>query len=377
VFAGEVVVVLVILVLARRIADAPAEGHKRLDLVGTLLSVVGLGMAVFGVLRSSEWGWINPKPGGPSILGLSPTIVLIIGGLFVVWLFIVWEKRLERKGADPLVEPEILKNHQLSGGLIMFLLQYLLQAGVFFIVPLFLSVVLELTPLETGARLIPLSIALLIAAAGIPKVWPHVSPRRMVRIGVLLLLAGILVLMTGIHLDANAGVVAIPMLLIGLGIGALASQLGAVTVSAVPDDQSSEVGGLQNTATNLGASLGTAFAGSVMIAVLTSSFIAGITNNPDVPASVASQVTVQLSSGAPFISDTALEANLTKAGASQQISTAVLDANRTARIQALDAALGVLGVIAVVALFFTGRIPTRQPGSEEKEPAEPVPSAST
>ena len=64
VFFGEVFFVGIILVLSRKIADAPSEGHHHLDLVSTLLSVVGLGTAVFGVLRSSEWGWITPKPGG-------------------------------------------------------------------------------------------------------------------------------------------------------------------------------------------------------------------------------------------------------------------------------------------------------------------------
>jgi MFS family permease len=90
VFAGEVVLVLLILVLARRIADAPAEERPKLDVVGTVLSALGLGMLVFGVLRSSEWGWIQPKPDGPDWAGLSPTVWLIIGGLFVIWLFSRW-----------------------------------------------------------------------------------------------------------------------------------------------------------------------------------------------------------------------------------------------------------------------------------------------
>ena len=65
VFAGEVVIVLVILLLSRRIADTPAESTAPLDLVGTLLSIVGLGMAVYGILRSSEWGWVGREAGRP------------------------------------------------------------------------------------------------------------------------------------------------------------------------------------------------------------------------------------------------------------------------------------------------------------------------
>ena len=362
VFLGEVIVVLVILVLSRRVADAAPEERRRLDLVGTVLSAAGLGMAVYGILRSSEWGWIQPKPGSQGWLGLSMTFWLIVAGLFVLWLFLRWEHRTIAAGREPLVQPAMFANRQLSGGLLMFGSQFLLQAGVFFVVPLFLSVVLELSAIETGLRIMPLSLSLLVAAIGVPKVWPHASPRRVVRFGIGLLVLGILTLLTGIDLDASAAVVAIPMLLVGLGIGALASQLGAVTVSAVPDEQSGDVGGLQNTATNLGASLGTALAGSVMIAVLTGSFIAGIQQNPDVPAEVSAQASVQLAAGVPFVSDTALEEGMTAAGAPPQVTAAVVAENRAARIEGLDAALGVLAILGMVSLFFSGRIPERPVG---------------
>jgi MFS family permease len=84
VFAGEVVIVLVILVLTRRIADAPVEERPQLDVVGAVLSALGLGALVFGVLRSGEWGWIQPRPDGPSRAGLSPTVWLVLAGLFVI-----------------------------------------------------------------------------------------------------------------------------------------------------------------------------------------------------------------------------------------------------------------------------------------------------
>ena len=121
------------------------------------------------MLRSSEWGWIQPKPGGPAWFDLSPTIWLILIGLFVIWVFFRWEARCESSGKEPLVRPEMLRNRQLSGGLIMFFFQYLVQAGFFFVVPLYLSVCLGLSALATGARLLPLSITLLAAAIGIPK----------------------------------------------------------------------------------------------------------------------------------------------------------------------------------------------------------------
>ena len=310
VFAGEVVLVLAILLLARRIADAPVENRPHLDVVGAVLSALGLGLLVFGVLRSGEWGWIQPKADGPSWAGLSPTVWLSLAGLFVLWVFFRWETRLAARGREPLVRPAMLQNKQLTGGLIMFFFQYLVQAGFFFVVPLYLSVCLGLSALATGVRLLPLSITLLAAALGIPRLFPNVSPRLVVRGGLIALLAGTVVLLGALDKDAGAEIVFVPMLLIGLGIGALASQLGAVTVSAVPDEESPEVGGVQNTMTNLGASLGTALAGSILIATLTSAFLTNIQQSPAIPSQVKSQAQVELAGGVPFVSDADLEAAL-------------------------------------------------------------------
>ncbi len=363
VFAGEVLVVLVILVFLRRIRDTPGT-PSHLDLVGSALSIAGLGMAVFGVLRSSAWGWVKPKPDGPELFGLSPTIWLIVAGLLVVYVFFRWESKLEREDREPLVRPSMLKNSRLVGGLTMFFSQFMVQAGTFFAVPLFLSVVLGLSALDTGIRLLPLSFALLLSAAGIPKLFPRASPRRVVQLGMLAILAGLLVLMSGIEIGAEAGVVTIPMLLLGLGLGALASQLGAVTVSAVPDEESAEVGGLQNTATNLGASLGTALIGSVLIASLTASFIAGVQQNPDIPSEVKAQASTELVGGVPFISDADLTAALDEAGVPPDVANEIVEVNEAARIDALDSAFGIAALLAAGSLFFTGRIPTKPPAAE-------------
>jgi MFS family permease len=366
VFAGEVLVVLVILVLARRITDAPVEQRPQLDVVGAVLSALGLALLVFGVLRSSEWGWIHPKPDGPAWAGLSPTVWLVLLGLLVIWVFFRWEDRRESQGKEPLVRPAMLRNTQLSGGLVMFFFQYLVQAGLFFVVPLFLSVCLGLSALATGARLLPLSVTLLAAAIGIPRLFPTVSPRLVVRSGLLALLAGTVVLLAALDADAGPEIVFVPMLLIGLGIGALASQLGSVTVSAVPDDDSPEVGGVQNTMTNLGASMGTALAGSIMIAAVASSFLANIQQSEAIPSRVKSQAQVELASGVPFVSDADLEAALDEAHVRSNTSDAALDAYRDARIDGLHSALAILAVLALAALFFAQRIPTTQPGGAER-----------
>ena len=373
VFVGEVLVVLVILVLARRAEDAPLDRRPRIDLIGAVLCAAGLGVFVFGVLKSGSWGWVVPKPGAPSWFGTSPVPWLMVAGLLLVWGFVRWEARVLARGKEPMVDPALLRNNkQLAGGLTMFFFQYLLQMGVFFLIPLYLSVALGLSAIATGVRIMPLSITLLAAALGIPRLFPTVRPRLVVRLGVFAMLLGMLVLLAALDVNAGAEIVTGPLLLVGLGIGALASQLGAVTVSAVPDERSSEVGGVQNTVTNLGASLGTALAGSILIAVLTTSFLTNIENNSAVPQSVKDKANSELASGIPFMSDKQLQAAAAEAGASSEVTKAALDANAEARLDGLRAGLAVLILIAAVAIFFVGLIPTRQPGSEAGAPAAPV-----
>jgi Major Facilitator Superfamily len=266
-------------------------------------------------------------------------------------------------------------NSTLRGGLTSFFFQYLLQAGLFFIIPLFLSVSLGLSAIETGVRLLPLSITLLLAAVGVPRLFPTAPPRRVVRLGFLALLAGIVVMVGALDAGAGPEIVTWPMLLAGLGVGALASQLGAVTVSSVPDEQSGEVGGLQNTLTNLGASIGKALAGAVLIATLTTSVLTGIENNPAVPANITSKAKTELASGVPFVSDADLKTALDKANVPTEAANAIVDENESARLAALRSSLSVLALIALTAVFFTFRLPavpaTSAPesGSHQGEPA--------
>ena len=369
VFAGEVVIVIAILALTRKIRDAAPGQRSSLDFVGVVLSSTGLGLAVYGVLRSGEWGWVLAKEGSADILGLSLTLWLIVAGLLFIRLFVAWEGHVVRRGGEPLIDLTMLHNAQLTGGLTMFFFQFLLQAGLFFTIPLYLSVALGLSALDTGVRLLPLSVTLLIAAVGIPKFWPHASPRAVVTVGLATILAGILSLIAALEEGAGAEIVTVPLLLAGLGVGALASQLGAVTVSAVPDERTGEVGGLQNTVTNLGASLGTALAGSVLIGALTATFLSGLAADPDVPPEVNNRAQVELSGGIPFVSDATLESALEDAGVGAAQADQIAELNADARIAGLRLSLAVLALLAALALFLTRLLPTRAVGQPSGEGA--------
>jgi MFS family permease len=375
VFAGETLIVLAILALTRRMADSPPESDANLDLIGTGLSALGLGAIVFGILRSGTWGIVTPKPGAPQWLGLSPSIWLILAGGLIVWGFLQWESGRLDRGRKPLIDPAILRSATLRGGLTSFFFQYLIQMGMFFAIPLFLSVALGLSAIATGVRLLPLSVTLLLAAAGIPRLFPNASPRRVVRLGFLALFAGLAIMIGALDAGAGPEIVTWPMLLAGLGVGALASQLGSITVSSVPDERSGEVGGLQNTLTNLGASIGTALTGAVLIAALSTSFLTGVQQNPAVPEQVKSHASTELAGGVPFVSDAQLRAGLQQAGVGQAAGDAIVHENELARLNGLRTALSVLAVIALIALVFSRAIPTEQPAAQASPIEQPVAGA--
>jgi len=368
VFVGEVILVLGILGLSRRMADSPAVPGVHLDPVGTLLSAAGLGMIVYGVIRSGTWGFVQPKQDAPQWLGMSPVIWLLLGGGAVMVLFAWWESMRQRHGRAALLDPQMLKVPRLQGGLTSFFFQFMLQSGLFFVIPLFLSVALGLSAVATGVRLLPLSITLLASAVGVPRLFPRASPRRIVRVGFGLLFLGIVTLLAALDSGAGADIVTGPLLLAGLGTGTLASQLGSVTVSAVPDSQSGEVGGVQNTVTNLGASIGTALSGAILIAVLTTTFLGSVASNPAVPKELSSKAQVELSAGIPFVSDADLSMVLQQADVPPATAHAVVDENAQSRINGLRAALAVLALVALLAMVLTRRLPTVQPGDEETEP---------
>jgi hypothetical protein len=312
---------------------------------------------------------VQPKPDAPLWLGASPVIWLMLGGAGVLTLFVLWENWRLHGGHAVLIRPSMLRVPGLQAGLTSFFFQYLLQSGLFFVIPLFLSVALGLSAVATGVRLLPLSVTLLVAAVGVPRLFPAASPRRVVRFGFAMITLGIVILIMALDAGAGPEVVTWPLLLIGLGVGSLASQLGSVTVSSLPTSESGEVGGIQNTVTNLGASIGTALAGTVLIAVLTTTFLGAVSSDPAVPQEMASQAQVQLSAGIPFVSDADLDATLVKAGVPSDTAQAIVDDNASARINGLRAALAVLAFLALLGLGLTGRLPTVQPKGEEDDAA--------
>ena len=263
VFAGETVVVIAILLLRGQIARAPAaERRPRLDVVGVALSSSGLGLIVFAILRSSVWGFVQPRTpptiNGTEItpLGFSPVPFMVLGGLALLWAFAAWEQRRARLGRDQLLDTTLLRIVQLRAGLSTLLGQQLVLMGTFFVIPVYLQVVLGLDAFETGKRLLPLSVAMLVFALLGPRIAAvgRRAPSR--RLGLVAVSLGALVMLATLDVKLNDPGFKVALALIGAGAGLLASQLGNVIMSSVAPAKTSEGGGLQGTAQNLGSSLG-------------------------------------------------------------------------------------------------------------------------
>jgi MFS family permease len=368
VFAGEVVLVLFILATLRFVADAPREGRApRLDGVGTVLSATGLGAVVLGVLQSSTWGWIRPKEASPvEPFGFSLTIFVIAAGGVLLWAFFAWQTRREATGRDPLVHLALLKVLPLRAGLLGLFSQNLILMGVFFVVPLYLQLVIGLDALETGIRMLPVSITMFLFSAIGSRLSTRYPVRTIVRSGLVVTVLAVVVLLGTIEPELAKPGFALGMALLGVGMGLLASQLGNVVQSSVDATGRGEAGGLQYTGQQLGSSLGVALIGAIVLAGLGGVFVSKVESDPRISQSVSDQVGIKVASGIDFVDSEQLDTALSDAGIEEATANALVDDYEQAQLQALKAGLLAAGLIALGSLATTRYLPQRT------EPVEPV-----
>jgi MFS family permease len=377
VFVGEVVAVVAILLLRGRLKPSPRlERIPRLDLVGAGLSAIGLALVVFGILASSSWGWIWPKGaltiGGTEItpFGFSIVPFLILGGLVVLGLFAEWEEHRAARGADTLVDLSMLRIDTLRAGLTSLGMQQLILLGTFFVLPVYLQVVLGLDAFETGLRLLPMSATMLVAALTGPRIAARFSPRRVVQAGLVALAIAAFALVGTVDVELASIEFATALAVFGVGVGLLASQLGNVIMSSVAPEQTNEAGGLQGTAQNLGASLGTALIGAIMLSALASGFTERVSQNPALPPEISAALTeLAQTQGLDVLPVDEVETLALEAGVSPSVAEAIASDYGAAQIEGLRVALFAVAIFAVLGLWFTRRLPDRSLAADAPEPA--------
>lgn len=361
VFAAEVLIAIGIL-LGTRLLSEPARPQRRvsLDWLGALLSAAGLGVFVFGVLQASNWGWLWPRDSPLEPFGFSLTPFVVAAGLLLLAAFSAWQGRRERRHEEPLLRLRLLRLPQLRSGVAMLLAQNLILMGVFFTVPLFLQIVQGLDALETGVRMLPASAGLFVAALGGSALAKRFPARLLVRGGLAVVFVAILLLLDTIEPELDNASFMVAMGVLGIGMGLVVSQLGNVVQSSVTDDDRSEAGGLQNTAQQLGSSLGTALLGAIVITGLLGAFSGKVADNPRVSGYAKSQVEVRLASGASFVPVGEVEAAARQAGV-DPASTAALAADyEQSQLQALKLAFLCAALLVLGAFFATGGLPRRR-----------------
>ena len=360
VFAGEVVVAVLILLFVRWIAEPERDGEPpELDVVGSVLSAAGLGLVVYGVLQSSTWGWFAPRNSPVEPFGLALTPFVVTAGLVLIGGFVRWERHRESVGREPLVHLDRLRIVPLRAGLTLFSAQNLILMGIFFSIPLYLQVVQGFDALETGVLMLPVSIALFLTSASGPLLGRRWSPRTIVRAGLVVLLVADLALMALVDPDLARPAFLAAMAVLGVGMGLLASQLGNVVQSSVDEAGRSEAGGLQWTAQQFGGALGTALIGAVVIGGLASALGSLVAQDPAVSDEVEAQVGVALESGVAFVPIDQVRSAVDAAGVPPAEADALVAAYGQAQLQGLRIGLLLAGLIVVGAMFLTSGLPDR------------------
>jgi EmrB/QacA subfamily drug resistance transporter len=358
VFVGEVLVALLIIALVGWITDPPKpDPVPEVDWVGSALSALGLGLFVYGILQASVWGWIADKDSPVAPFGLALTPFVVGAGLVILGLFFRWSERRERLGLDPLFRLRLLQIRPMKAGLQMFLAQNLILMGVFFSIPLYLQIVQGLDALDTGIRMLPVSVTMFIMSFVGARMSQNWTPRQIVRSGLWVLLLSVLVLAGTIQPELKGFTFGASMALLGVGMGLLASQLGNVVQSSVGARDRSEAGGLQYTAQQLGSSIGTALIGAIVISVLASGFLNQVESDPRISDALSGQIGVELDGSIDFVSTDQLEPALAEADLTSDEVAGIVESYDEAQLFALRTGLVVAAAVVVAALFLARRIP--------------------
>src|SRR5438132_10439717 len=275
-FILQVLVVALIIVLSRCIPDPGIQGARpKFDIVGTILSAAGLVFVVLGILQSGTYGWITASQN----FTIGNTVVIPQGGISPVWLFVgigalllvgffVWIRSRERAGKEPLLSTRLFHNRTSNLGLVTQLIQWFIMQGSFFVISVYLQEVRGYNAIQTGLALTPTTIGILTAGALAGRLAQRRTQKRLIWAGFVLTIVGmILLLLLGRLISSSLA--SIPgLLLLCLGVRTMLPSPVNVVQSSFPDKEQGEISGLSRSASNLGSSLGTAIAGSVLVTTL-------------------------------------------------------------------------------------------------------------
>jgi MFS family permease len=374
-FLGEVLVILYILYLSKRIPDTPIEGDKpAFDMMGAILSAAGLVFVVVGILQAGTYGWIEARKDfsiGDNVIlqqgDISPVILLIAIGLGLLGLFYLFERHRERGGKEPLLPTRLFKNRTSNLGLVTQNIQWFMMIGTFFVVSVFLQVSRGYNAIETGLIVTPATIGILIASARMGKLTQRFSQRGIIRSGFAIAIFGIALLL--LLADATSSVLLfVPgLFFVGFGAGIMLTASVNVVQSSMPEEDQGEISGVSRSVSNLGSSLGTAIAGAVLVSAL----IAGINSKVDdstvLSPAEQQQLSAVLEGSVSAVSDAQVQQALE--GQPQAVVEEVTRINAESRDRALGLSLATVGLIGFIGLAAAMFMPAT---TRPENPADPA-----
>lgn len=272
-FILQVLVVVVVIVLSLRIADAGVQGAKpRFDFVGAILSAVGLLFVVLGILLSGTYGWFTASQNfaiGNVVLiqqgGISPVWLFVGIGILILLGFYLHIRSDERVGKEPLLATRLFYNRTSDLGLVTQLIQWLILQGAFFVISVFLQTVRGYTAIQTGLSLTPAILGLMLTSMIAQRLAKRYAQSRLIQVGFVTTGIGLILLLFFGRPPASI-LYSIPgLLLMGAGVGVMLTSSVNVVPSSFSEEDQGEISGLSRSVSNLGSSLGTAIVGSVLV----------------------------------------------------------------------------------------------------------------
>jgi EmrB/QacA subfamily drug resistance transporter len=334
-FLLEDLIIAVVLSGIRLVRDAPYTGSRRVDAVGAVLSVVGMGGIVLGILVWQE--------GGESVGAL-----LVTGAIAMVAL-LWWLRRRKRQGKPTLLDPDLFRSRVFRFGISQQMMQQIALGGSMIALPIYLQMVLEYNAMQAGLSLAPLSLSMFGMAILAGKRAGKRRPSSIIRLGFALLAVGMLTLIPIVPRADSGWYLLVPLVIAGSGLGLLVSQLNNYTLAPISEERVSEAAGVNSAAGSFGLSFGLAFAGAIMLATLSITFTNMAQSSAVLPPADQQRVARALEDDAQVLSNTQLEQQL--AGQPEQIQDEIVRINTDARPLALQVALLVPILASLVGLF--------------------------
>jgi EmrB/QacA subfamily drug resistance transporter len=353
-FFGEVVIIAIVLAGSRLVHDVPYTGSKGIDVVGAILSAVGMGGIVLGILVWEE--------GGGAVGALIAVGAVALGSL--AW----WLRRRKQEGKPALLDVGLFASRYFRLGITSQTLQQIALGGLMIALPLYLQMVLEYNALEAGLSLAPLSLTMFAIALLAGRKAAGRSPSRIILVGFLLLAAGVAVLLPIIPRADSGLAMALPLVVAGAGLGLLVSQLNNYTLAPIEEERVSEAAGVNSAGGSFGLSFGLAFAGAIMLATLAFTFTQKAESSDVLTLAQQEQVADALEHDAEVMTNTELERLIEERPA---VEDEILEINEEARPIALQVALLVPLIAALLGLLNGFRM-TRLPDPKPSAAAEMV-----